>query len=139
MEQLNRGWSVPLPERNVDARNAATRQRNFPTAPSSEIDVSVVVVSWNTRDILRGCLRSIFEQTREVSFEVFVVDNKSHDGSAEMVRDYALGLLQQMLGPDAQFRPGQWEAVETAAVRRGRLLVVQRTGANAQPSGAPDR
>ena len=86
MEQLNRGWSVPLPERNVDARNAATRQRNFPTAPSSEIDVSVVVVSWNTRDILRGCLRSIFEQTREVSFEVFVVDNKSHDGSAEMVR-----------------------------------------------------
>lgn len=84
MEQLNRGWSIPLPERNDDARNAATQQRRFPVA--REIDVSVVVVSWNTRDILRGCLRSIFEQTREVSFEVFVVDNNSHDGSAEMVR-----------------------------------------------------
>ena len=50
------------------------------------MDVSVVIVSWNTRDILRGCLRSVFEQTRRVSFEVFVVDNNSHDGSADMVR-----------------------------------------------------
>lgn len=49
-------------------------------------DVSVVVVSWNTRDILRGCLRSIFEQTKGVSFNVFVVDNNSHDGSPDMVR-----------------------------------------------------
>lgn len=86
MEQLNRGWSVFLPERHADAQNAVPRQQSLPKAYLSEIDVSVVVVSWNTRDILRGCLRSIFEQTREVSFEVFVVDNNSHDGSAEMVR-----------------------------------------------------
>src|SRR5271155_479916 len=44
------------------------------------------------------------------------------------MRDRALGLLRQMLGPDADFRPGQWEAVETVALARGRLLVVQRTG-----------
>jgi GT2 family glycosyltransferase len=50
------------------------------------MDVSVVIVSWNTRDILRGCLRSVFEQTKEASFEVFVVDNSSRDGSAAMVR-----------------------------------------------------
>jgi GT2 family glycosyltransferase len=50
------------------------------------MDVSVVIVSWNTRDILRGCLRSVFEQTREVTYEVFVVDNNSRDGSADMVR-----------------------------------------------------
>jgi len=86
MEQLNRGWSVPLPGRDDDAQNAAPQRQDFPRASLSEIDVSVVVVSWNTRDILRGCLRSIFEQTREISFEVFVVDNNSHDGSAEMVR-----------------------------------------------------
>jgi ATP-dependent DNA helicase RecQ len=40
----------------------------------------------------------------------------------------ALALLHAMVGPEAAFRPGQWEAVETVAVRRGRLLVVQRTG-----------
>jgi GT2 family glycosyltransferase len=50
------------------------------------MDVSIVIVNWNTRDFLRGCLRSVFEQTSEVSFEVFVVDNASRDGSAEMVR-----------------------------------------------------
>lgn len=52
----------------------------------ASMDVSVVIVNWNTRDILRDCLHSVFAQTREVSFEVFVVDNNSHDASAEMVR-----------------------------------------------------
>jgi len=50
------------------------------------IDVSVVVVSWNTRDALRACLASILEETRETAIEVFVVDNASADGSAAMVR-----------------------------------------------------
>ena len=50
------------------------------------MDVSIVIVSWNTRAILSDCLRSVFEQTKEVSFEIFVIDNSSHDGSADMVR-----------------------------------------------------
>jgi GT2 family glycosyltransferase len=49
------------------------------------IEVSIVIVNWNTGHLLRGCLRSIIEQTSEVSFEIFVVDNASQDGSAEMV------------------------------------------------------
>ena len=40
----------------------------------------------------------------------------------------ALALLRQMLGPAADFRDGQWEAIDLAANRRERLLVVQRTG-----------
>jgi len=54
---------------------------------ASIVDVSIVIVSWNTRDILRDCLRSIFRETREVSFELFIVDNASRDGSAEMVQE----------------------------------------------------
>ena len=50
------------------------------------MDVSIVIVNWNTRDLLEGCLHSIFEQTRDVTFEIFVVDNASGDGSVEMVR-----------------------------------------------------
>ena len=47
--------------------------------------VSVIVVSWNAKDLLRGCLSSL-EQTKPASvMEVIVVDNDSHDGSAEMV------------------------------------------------------
>ena len=40
----------------------------------------------------------------------------------------ARALLQQMLGPGAEFREGQWEAIDLAANRRQRALVVQRTG-----------
>ena len=50
------------------------------------IDVSIIIVSWNTRQILEDCLASVYEQTTGISFEVFVVDNASSDGSAEMVR-----------------------------------------------------
>ena len=51
-----------------------------------KVDVSIVIVSWNSRDVLRNCLRSILDQTSEISFEIFVVDNASQDGSALMVR-----------------------------------------------------
>ncbi|MFY8032899.1 MAG: glycosyltransferase family 2 protein, partial [Flexibacteraceae bacterium] len=50
-------------------------------------DVSVVIVSWNTKDLLRSCLKTVFEQTKEVSLEVFVVDNNSPDNSAAMVAE----------------------------------------------------
>jgi GT2 family glycosyltransferase len=48
--------------------------------------VSVVIVSWNTREILRDCLRTVYEQTQDVEFEVIVVDNASTDGSVDMIR-----------------------------------------------------
>ena len=44
------------------------------------------------------------------------------------MRQKALSLLRQMLGPGTDFRPGQWEAIEKVVVERGRTLVVQRTG-----------
>ncbi len=50
------------------------------------IDVSIVIVNWNTRDLLGECLRSIQQHGQGVACEVIVVDNDSADGSAEMVR-----------------------------------------------------
>ena len=51
--------------------------------------VSIVVVSYNTREILRKCLQALYENTRDIDMEVFVVDNNSGDGSASMVqRDF---------------------------------------------------
>ncbi len=56
------------------------------TMPMSKaVDVSIVIVSWNTRDILRNCLQSIFSEARRVAFEIILVDNHSADGSADMV------------------------------------------------------
>jgi len=50
------------------------------------VDVSIIIASWNTRGLLRGCLTSIHEQTRDIDYEIIVVDNTSTDGSAEMVK-----------------------------------------------------
>src|SRR5207244_9904601 len=49
-------------------------------------------------------------------------------GTPYMNRAEAESLLRQMLGADKSFRAGQWEAIEMAAVRKQRVLVVQRTG-----------
>ena len=48
------------------------------------MDLSVIIVNYNTRDLLRDCLRSVYEQTPSLEMEVFVVDNASSDGSADM-------------------------------------------------------
>lgn len=48
--------------------------------------VSIVIVNWNTRDILRDCILSIRRETT-LPHEIIVIDNASRDGSAEMVRD----------------------------------------------------
>lgn len=48
-------------------------------------DLSVIVVNWNTRDILRNCLASVDAHLSAVSHETIVVDNASSDGSTEMV------------------------------------------------------
>ena len=50
------------------------------------LNVSVVIVSFNTCNLLRDCLKSIYENTSGVLFEVIVSDNGSVDGSVEMVK-----------------------------------------------------
>ena len=50
------------------------------------IDLSVIVVSYNTQKLLRDCLASIFKQTKDLTYEVIVVDNASTDGSLPMVK-----------------------------------------------------
>ncbi len=51
------------------------------------MDLSVVIVNWNTRDLLYDCLNSLEDACSSLSFEVLVVDNHSSDGSADMVRN----------------------------------------------------
>jgi N-acetylglucosaminyl-diphospho-decaprenol L-rhamnosyltransferase len=49
-------------------------------------ELCIVIVNYNTRDLLRDCLRSVFASQAVPSVETWVVDNASGDGSAEMVR-----------------------------------------------------
>ncbi len=50
------------------------------------MELSIIIVNWNTRDTLRDCLNSIFEQTQSIDFELIVVDNASSDGSVDMLK-----------------------------------------------------
>ena len=51
------------------------------------VDLSVIVVNWNTRELLRACLTSVQKHTVDLDYELIVVDNGSSDGSPAMVRD----------------------------------------------------
>lgn len=93
--------------------------------------LSVIVVSWNTRELLRLCLQALLREIDGVDAEVFVVDNNSADGSSKMVRtDFeqvkliansanlgfaaannqalrqARGDLVLLLNPDTEVQPG---------------------------------
>lgn len=52
----------------------------------SVLDLAIVIVSYNTVDLLRTCLQSVLNSDSRVVYAVCVVDNGSTDGSAEMVR-----------------------------------------------------
>lgn len=49
------------------------------------VDLSIIIASYNTREFLRNCIQSVFDSTRNISFEIIVVDDCSKDGSCEMV------------------------------------------------------
>src|SRR5580658_1130787 len=55
--------------------------QSLPTQP----DVSIVIVSFNTRSVLRECLESIARESSGLEVEIAIVDNNSSDGSAEMI------------------------------------------------------
>jgi len=50
------------------------------------LDLSIIIVNWNTKELLQSCLKSVFSVIKKIDFEVLVVDNGSWDGSPEMVR-----------------------------------------------------
>lgn len=49
------------------------------------MDLSIIIINWNTRNMLRDCLYTVYDNAPKSSFEVLVVDNASEDGSQEMV------------------------------------------------------
>ena len=50
--------------------------------------LSIIIVNWNQREMLKDCLHTVFENTDPNTDEVFVVDNGSEDGSADYVAEH---------------------------------------------------
>lgn len=60
-------------------------QGTFGDPAEPVIDVSIVVVNWNTRDMTLECLKTVFAGLEDVSAEVILIDNASGDGSVEAI------------------------------------------------------
>jgi len=52
------------------------------------IDLSIVIVVFNTKDFLKSCIESIKNTAKNFTYEIIVVDNASKDGSSEMVKNF---------------------------------------------------
>jgi GT2 family glycosyltransferase len=64
-------------------------EKGCETPPERPFSLSVVIISFNTREVLRRCLAALETEGKQLALEVFVVDNGSRDGSLEMVaRDF---------------------------------------------------
>lgn len=49
------------------------------------VDLSIIIVNWNSREFVRKCVQSIYANTGGMTFEIIVVDNASYDGCGEML------------------------------------------------------
>lgn len=50
------------------------------------MDVSIIIVNYNTCILLKQCIESVIQQTKDISYEIIVVDNASLDASCEMLK-----------------------------------------------------
>lgn len=84
-------------------------------------DLSILVVNWNVRDLLRRCLQSILANLPACQLEIIVVDNGSTDGSVEMVRtDFPQ--VHLIANPDNRGFPAANN--QGLAVARGRYVLL---------------
>ncbi len=97
-------------------------------------DISVIIVNWNRRELLRACLKSLAAQAG-AAFETIVVDNGSTDGSAEMAErefgsraDLALRLIVN--SENRGFCAGNNQGIAAA---RGRFIALLNNDAEADP------
>ena len=51
------------------------------------MELSVIIVNYNVKHFLEQCLHSVFRASKNLTIEVFVVDNNSADGSAQLIRE----------------------------------------------------
>jgi len=97
---------------------------------NSAVDLSVVIVNYNTRELTKKCLRSVFNSKTNFSFEVWVVDNGSADGSVEMIRQEfpAVKLIENK--HNLGFSKGNNIALRQA---QGRYLLLLNSDTEVQP------
>jgi GT2 family glycosyltransferase len=79
------------------------------------VDVSVVIVNYNTTGLLNNCIASVYEKTKRVTFEIIVVDNNSSDNSIYLIQGNYPGVLLIPLDENIGFGRANNEAALRAS------------------------
>ena len=58
-----------------------------------KMDLSIIIVSFNTKNLLVSCVKSIQEYSKGIKFEIIVVDNDSKDGSVEAAKNLGVRVI----------------------------------------------
>ncbi|PKL72208.1 hypothetical protein CVV26_02575 [Candidatus Kuenenbacteria bacterium HGW-Kuenenbacteria-1] len=51
------------------------------------MDLTIITVSWNVKDFVRDNFNNIYQNTKNIEFEIFAVDNDSKDGTVDMIKN----------------------------------------------------
>jgi GT2 family glycosyltransferase len=57
------------------------------------MDVTIIIVNYNTKNLLYNCIISIYQHTKDIDFEIIVSDNGSSDGSIDMIKEKFPGVI----------------------------------------------
>ena len=98
---------------------------------NQQFDASIIIISFNTKMILKECLESVIRESVNLRVEIFVVDNHSADGSAEMVEQEFPDVRLIRSDVNLGFGAANNVALEQA---RGRYFVLLNSDAFFQPS-----
>ena len=78
------------------------------------MNLSIVIVNWNTRDLLAQCLASIVANPPDGEYEIIVVDNASTDGSVTMARSAFPGVIVMQNSENVGFGRANNQAIRAA-------------------------
>jgi GT2 family glycosyltransferase len=98
--------------------------------PADKMDISVVIVNWNTKDLLRECLNSIYKTITDLVFEVIVVDNFSSDGSVAMLEKEFPSVIRIVNQENKGFGAANNQAL---AIMKGKYALLLNTDAVLTP------
>jgi len=75
----------PIQQSPLHVSSFLLERKNRMTEP--RLDLTIIISSYNTRDMLRTGIQSIYQHTRDITYEIICVDDASSDGSADMVAE----------------------------------------------------